>query len=113
MGRRRVELKLHKVKGYYSTYRVGGETRYKYFGTDDPEVAYHACRKWRAALRRAEVANMTLDQMSDAAKRKNMALRKRWARFILSLPDDNDETRDELLRRYKRWLKGKKRSKPA
>ena len=39
MGRRRVELKLHKVKGYDSTYRGGWETRYKDCGPDDPAVA--------------------------------------------------------------------------
>ena len=109
MGRRRVELKLHKVKGYYSTHRVGRRTQYKYFGTHDPEVAFQALRKWRAVLRRAEVAGMTLDDMAAATRRKKMAVRKLWARFILSLSDDNDETQEQLMRKYRRWLKDQDR----
>lgn len=111
MGRKRKDLKLHKVKGYYSTYSLDSKTQYKYFGTPDPEVAYQACRKWRAALRRAETAGMTLAEMSAATKRKNMALLKQWARFVLSLPDDYDGTEDDRRRRYKRWLGSKNRGK--
>ena len=47
MGRQRKQLKLHKVKGYYSTYRVGGRTRYKYFGTLDREDAFKRFSEWR------------------------------------------------------------------
>lgn len=54
MGRQRKELKLHKVKGFYSTYWVGQKMRYKYFGTLEPEQAVKRLIEWRQLTFRDE-----------------------------------------------------------
>lgn len=110
MGRKRKNLNLHKVKGYYSTYRVGGKTRYKYFGTHDPEVAYQAYQKWRTGVDQAKRAGMSFDEWMADIKRRKMVWRKLGARFILSLPDSYDGTEGDFENQFERWLKDRGRA---
>ncbi len=83
MGRQRKNLKLHKVKGYYSTYRVGGKIRYKYFGTLDSEDAVTKLREWRKLLFGEAVDPDA--RLAHIGKKKHEALRD-FAMYVISLP---------------------------
>lgn len=101
MGRRKKPLKLHKVKGYYTTYEQDGKTRYKYFGIHEAKKATRAFRSWSRRYMAAHWKGKTLDQVIQ----ERTTLRKLRARFLLSLPDDYDESQRDMVRRWKRWLK--------
>lgn len=83
LGRQRKELKLHKVKGYYSTYRAGRETKYKYFGTRDPEEAHKGYREWRK-LRFGEHVNPGA-RLTNIGRMRHAAWRN-LAFFIMDVP---------------------------
>ena len=111
MGRKRKALRLHRVKGYYSTYSVGTKTRYKYFGTQDPEKAYRAYRKWAERERQAELAGKTRAEFDLEGIRRRMKNRKLHARFILSLPDDFSGGPGRMEKLFKQWLHEKRKGR--